>query len=325
MSKSFKGSDFLVLAAVKLTDAKHHALGPAAALCRRTGMRLRLISAVEVDQFSSLQESPYDMFDFTVIGRSLGECLRAQAEDELKALAAKLDVGTPVTTSVVVSKPAQAILSEATVSGAHFIITGAAKGSHQFVPKGMSTALSLMMDSTLPVMVVSNACNLDLTLDRHKILVADDLSQSSERAVLAAFDLAAALGHTDVHHVHVNALNIETFATGAQELIREHGSGLYKDLGPTEMWDEVQRHLNERMRRRVPNRIQSLDLTEGQYYSEVRNGAVESELERAIEEAGADILVFGRHHAIHRRPFAIGRVPFHFMLSQDRALIVIPE
>jgi hypothetical protein len=35
--------------------------------------------------------------------------------------------------------------------------------------------------------------------------------------------------------------------------------------------------------------------------------------------------VFGRHQSFHRRPFTIGHVPFHFTLSTDRALLIVPS
>lgn len=324
MPKAYKGSHSLVLAAVKVGDENHLPLRAAAQMCRRTGMRLRLVTVIETGQRPGIRYTPYDMFDFTALDRARGDELRAKAANDLHSLADTLEIGAPVETSVIVGDPAQGILSDAVVSGASLIVVGAAKGGHRFVPKGMSTALSLMADSSVPVLVVNDACTTELGRKSLKILVADDLSESCERAVLVAFDLAVALGHTDVHHVHANALNMETIADTVQRMRKSRERDSDKDLGPTELWDAAQRDLHERIRSRAPIRSLFLETSGGTYRPEIRNGGAEAELDKAIETAAPDLLVFGRHQSIHRRPFAIGRVPFHFMLSQNKAVLIVP-
>lgn len=324
MSNDTKSLQPLVLAAVKLGTVDHPSLRVASQLCRRTGMRLRLVTAIELDTAAAGRYGPNDMFDFTAIGRSEGDGQRAQAEDTLQSMAAKLELDSKVEISAIVGAPTQAILSDAVVSGASFIVTGAAKGSHHFVPKGLSTALTLIAESPIPVLVVNESCALDLTRKNLKILVGDDLSESCERSVLASFDLAIGLGRTDVHHVHANALSIETFAANVQKLRAMRGNDPAADIGPTELWEEVQRDLHQRIRSRTRDRTSRLEATGGHYWPEIRNGRVELEIEKAIETAAPDIIAFGRHVPVHRRPFTIGRVPFHFMLSQDRAILVVP-
>lgn len=324
MSNNAKILRPLILASVKLGIIDHPSLRVAIQLCRRTGMRLRLVTAIEPDPDATRSYGPNDMFDFTAIGRSEGDEEREQAEDELRRIAAQLEFGSDVEVSVIFGTPAQAILSDAVVSGASFIVTGAAKGSHHFVPKGLSTALTLMADSPIPVLVINEACRLDVNRESLKILLADDLSESCERSIATVFDLAIGLRQTDVHHVHANALSMETFARNVQKMRALRAGNPKDDIGPTELWEEVQRDLHARLRSRTRARVASLESAGGHYWPEIRNGRVETEIERAIETIAADIVAFGRHHPVHRRPFSIGRVPFHFMLSQDRALLVAP-
>ncbi len=288
-------------------------------------MRLRLVSIVDLDQFRDVRYRPNDLFDFTLVGRIIGDEAQASVQDELRRMAMKLDVGSPVTTTVSIGKTAQCIIAEATVSGSSVIVTGASKGNHRFVPKGLSTALSLMADSPVPVAVINDACHVDLTRESLKIFVADELSGASERAVLVAFDLAVALRQTDMVHVHANPLNMETFTKAIQRLENSRNEGYLRDFGPSEMWDAAQRDLLDQIRLRAPNRSLFLEAAGGKYQPEVLNGGVIPEIEKAIEATNPDLLVFGRHHTVHRRPFSIGKVPFHFMLSHNRPLVIVPS
>ncbi len=325
MPKSFRGNHSQVLAAVKMGDDDHPSLKFAAQLCRRTGMRLRLVSVVDLDQFRDVRYAPNDLFDFTLVRSIIGDDAQASVEDELRRMAMKLDVGSPVTTSVSIGKTAQCVIAEATVSGSSVIVTGASKGNHRFVLKGLSTALSLMAESPVPVAVINDACHVDLTRESLKIFVADELSGASERAVLVAFDLALALRRTDVVHVHANPLDMETFAKAIQRLENFRDEGYLKDFGPSEMWDAAQRDLLDQIRHRASSRTLFLETVGGKYQPEVLYGGVLPEMEKTIEAQNPDLLVFGRHHTVHRRPFSIGKVPFHFMLSHNRPLVIVPS
>jgi nucleotide-binding universal stress UspA family protein len=323
MPKTFKGPNSLVLACVKPGEFSTSSLKAAVSLCKRTGMRLRLVSAVE-PALMYLQFPAIEMYDFTAISRAESNELKAQVEDELKQFAQSLELDSKVETSVVVGQPAQVALSDAVANGVSLIVTGAANGSHRFVPKGLSTALSLMADSHMPVLVVKENGALDFSKEALNIVVADDLSANCERAVLAAFDLAIALGDTDVHHIYSNSLTMQNFARNVQKLRELHDDDSATDISPTDLWEKTRINLHERLRLRAPGRSLFLEAAGGHYWPEIRDGSVELALEKVIESASPELIVFGRHHSFHRRPFAIGRVPFHFMMSMDRPILVVP-
>jgi nucleotide-binding universal stress UspA family protein len=325
MPKTYKGPSSLVLASVKPGGSMNPSLRAAVQLCKRTGMRLRLVSAIEASQVKNLRYAPKEMFDFTAISRSESAELKAQVEDDLRSIANNLELEQRVEISVVIGKPAQVILSDAVVNGATMIVTGAAAASHRFVPKGLSTALMLMADSPIPVLVVKNNCEVNLSRKGLKLFVADDLSESCERAVLVGFDLATALGQTDLYHVYANAMTFEDFIRNLKKLREINKVDSKADFGSTELWEETTRILYEKLKLRAPGRNQFLETAGGHYWPEIRDGDIETSLEKSIDTAAPDILVFGRLQSFHRRPFTIGQVPFHFMLSTDRALLIVPS
>jgi nucleotide-binding universal stress UspA family protein len=286
-------------------------------------MRLRLVAVIE-SELDEAALTPVEMYDFTAIARLANQASKDLAAEELKAVAARIELDSPVTSTVVVGSVAPAVIAEAVTSGSALIVCGAARGSHRFVPKGISTALGLMADAPVPVLVMNDICPLDLRQTQQSLLIADDLSANCAGVPVTACNLAIAIGHTDVHHVHVNALSMETLASAAEKSIAMHGEMIFKDVGPSVLWEIVQRDLQEHIIRRSKGAGERIVAAGGQYCAKLRNGRVESELEKAVEATQANILVFGRHHSLHRKPFAIGKVPFHMMLAHNRALVVVP-
>jgi nucleotide-binding universal stress UspA family protein len=264
------------------------------------------------------------MYDFSAISRSESNDLKAQMEDELQQFAKSLELETKVETSIVVGQAAQVALSDAVVSGASIIVTGAANRSHRFVPKGLSTALTLMAESPTPVLVVKEGSQLNLSGESLNIVVADDLSDNCERAVLAAFDLAVGLGDTDLHHIYANSLTMQNFALNVEKLRELRKDDSSTDISPTDLWEKTRSSIRERLRLRAPGRELFLEAAGGHYWPEIKDGSVESALEKVIDSASPELIVFGRHHSFHRRPFAVGKVPFYFMMSIERPILVVP-
>ena len=52
---------------------------------------------------------------------------------------------------------------------------------------------------------------------------------------------------------------------------------------------------------------------------------VSAEFDQVIDEIKPDIIAFGHHEAIHRRPLTLGKMPFYAMLKHDLPLLLIPD
>ena len=46
---------------------------------------------------------------------------------------------------------------------------------------------------------------------------------------------------------------------------------------------------------------------------------------QAQSEDKPDLIVFGRHEGIHWKPFSVGKVRFHSMLSLDVPILMVPK
>jgi len=324
MGKRFKGNHSRVTVAVAADANAPQLVEAAAGFCRRTGMKMRL---VQVAEYWVGRSWPREMTLEGPLGEAIGvvedESVRL-AQSHLRRLAEGVGRGIEVETNVLTGYPGECIIADAIASQSSFIITGASKGNHRFVPRGLSTALTLMSDSPVPVMVIQAGTTPRFDGDGFRMMVADDLTDHSEKAVVAAFDLASALGNVRLHHLHINGLTEQNLTAALEAAAAASHSGTIRGVSASEVFRLAVRTIEGKMGARAPGRRSVLEAHRGIYSSEVRSGDVVDELHAAAGAFHADLLVFGRHRAFRRKPFVIGQVPFYAMLSPERPVVVVP-
>ncbi len=324
MGKRFKGSRATLVAALGLSETDKHILDAASAICSKTKMNLRLVHVVE-PWAGPLWSIPV-AGEAAISGmiQTVEEQSQMTAEQELKQLADSIKGDFEITTNVLTGRVAHGLISDAVVNKGSMILTGAAPGSHAFVPKGLSTALTLMAESPIPVMVVSQDCKVDFSRGDLKVLAADDLTDSSLSVVHVAYDLAASLGHSNVEHLHVNSLDLETLRASLSNAQAASHSVVDPAVSAESLFEMIKKDLTEKMKQRSPLHMSSLEASGGKYTYNIVNGNPSEAINNEVERTGVDVLVCGRHQTFHRKPFLIGRVPFSAMLSLGRAVVVAP-
>ena len=324
MGKRFRGDSRTVVLAVRADEGAQSLVDAAMQLCRRTGMKLRI---VQVAEYWIGRSWPRELTIEGPLAEAVdaveGESIR-MAEKHLRKMAESAGRGLEVETNVLSGNASECIIADALANRASLIITGAGRGSHRFVPRGMSTALSLMADAPIPVLVIQEGCRPKFDMDGQVVLIADDLSEHSERAVLTGFDLATALGKTKVKHVHVNAISEENLRVALEGVASASRSGQVRGISAGEIHELALKTLDAKLRQRAAGMKAVLEASSSEVSCHLRSGDVIDELNKAAEETKADFVVFGRHRAFRRKPFLIGQVPFYAMLSPDRPVLVVP-
>lgn len=308
----------VVTAAVALDGRSQPLVGIAADLCRRTGKKLHLLHAVEPWGVPFLGAPGLAEAAEAVEGHA-----KAAAERHLAELAGGVE-GVAVTTTVVVGKPAERIGKEAESAGSCLLLIGADARQRRFMPRGFSTALSLMVTAPVPVFCVDVAATPRLPDDALAILLADDLSPQSEAAVSFAFDLASAFGDATLHHLHVNGMTLEGLRSGLEVAAATARTAVNPARTAADVFDALVRKMREELGARAASYRDYLEEAGGAYQAEVRTGQVRAELQAFVDANEPDVLVFGRHRSVHTRPFFLGRMPLEAMLAFARPVIVVP-
>jgi nucleotide-binding universal stress UspA family protein len=188
-----------------------------------------------------------------------------------------------------------------------------------------STTLTLMHEAPLPVLAVPNNHALDFAKAPFRMLIADDLLESTQEAARKAYEFAASLSSCHLRHVHVHGDLAERVRHLWQNLVGRAASALGEDITSEE--EAVAAEFKARKERltRQGYPFTSEPARRGVSVEiDMRSGAVESELSAAIKDSDADVVIFGRHRLLHTRPLLIGRMPFHAMLRANCGVLMVP-
>ncbi|MEZ4744183.1 MAG: universal stress protein [Bdellovibrionota bacterium] len=229
-----------------------------------------------------------------------------------------------VETIVLEGRPSAEIAQDAFSSGVELaIVAPGAKGN--FIPYGYSTTINLMAQSKVPVMAIPQPAFKKELPERPCFLIADNLEDVSKGALAFTHHVASRFSNSKIVHIHV--------AKGSKDEILKFGDLLqekmnlgivpHKDnFSPQSFYNSVEDGVQKILRGRM-EAISNLD--NENYECAALFGKVSEQLAYAIEKWQPDFLVFGRHELMHMKPFSIGKMPFHGMLSYEIPIFLVPK
>lgn len=295
-------------------------------LCRRTGKTLCLLHVVEpwLDHaHSSRPLGPQD--PLWNVNQAVETSARDLARNKLDELAQMIPPHMPVIKRIVSGKPVDMIIKEVVDTSSAMLLVGADFGNLKFVPRGLSTALSLMVSSPVPVFVADGATLSNSFNSKPKFLIADDLGIQSESAVDFGYGLATALRGSQVQHIHISGLTLENLQAGLATAAASSHTPFNTKTSASDVFAAINEDLKNKLLKRGEKHIDLLEASEGQALVDVLTGTVYDQLAEYTTKHNPDVIVFGRHHAYYTKPFFIGRLPYRTMLALKRPVILVPN
>lgn len=312
-----------VVVAVGLDDHAAGLVAAGAAIAARTGKPLHVVHVVE-PWHTRLAGRPLEPASpLWSAARAVEHNATAIASERLSQMAARHATELKVRTHVVVGKPATEIARMALDLNAALLVVGARLGDTAPRIAGLSTALTLMETSPVPVLVADARHAPVFPEHPLKILVADDLADDTEDAIAFAAAFAAAWRGAWVHHVHVNPLDRETLTDALQTAT----AAARTNAGSTvaDVYDAYLETQGRCLLARADDQRPYVEAAGGTYTTELATGSVRPQISEVFAVMHPDILVFGRHRAVHREPFFFGRMPVRAMLAHGKPVLVVPE
>lgn len=324
MTESPSHNKGLAVVALAFDDRKEVLVQSAISLARRFGMSLKLIHGVEPPVYDTMVvETPTIVSIPTPILEETARQIK-ERRMEMTALVERLKkLRIDVSADVIEGDAVRSIISCATNLRANLILTACHPEKGRFLPQGLSTALSLMHEAPLPVLVVGDS-PIDFEAEHFRILVADDLQQSTQEAVRKCYELASHMPGSHVRHVHIHGDFREMLKETWQDL-REKIPGL-KEVAPTPetVWrEDYEARLLALRRQSMPFRL-SAEKNKVFIEPDVRTGSVQKEIENVVTEFKPQLAVFGRHRLLKTKPFLIGRVPLRTMVEFKNSILLVP-
>lgn len=311
MLARFPSSKAKIGVAVSFDERLEQVLTVAQRLGRMTGCSLRLIHVCDPWTKSYLatavEAGPPDLVN------ALKEESARIAGRRVTALARTL--GDHCEVAVAAGDVVKCLAEDAESNGVGLLVVGASKGGLASTSMGFSTAVSLISESTVPVLVVNEEACLELARDGLNIVVADDFSDVALEGLALGFALAQAVRGSTLVHAHVETYSdLQLFRKGKAQA----------KVSPNQISGMLQ-SAEAKLLERCGDRAGRLEADGGHYQMEVVAGSVPDELERTAVACRADLTIFGQHRVFHRHAMQVGQVPFKAMLSQNRPVIVVPH
>jgi nucleotide-binding universal stress UspA family protein len=323
MMKHFSNPSDPILVAVNLDESAQSVLTAA----RQWALRLkRPIKLMHVCDYWVGRTWANDLM---LGGAVLSNIAESAEEEAINAAKKSLDVmaknflqGVETFIDVVVGFSDEAIRAQAVTSHAACIMVGGTHAEYRFVPKGLSTVLSLLSESSCPVVVIPKGWkgHFDQAV---RILVGDDLTAQSETAVHAGYALAANFGaQTQVLHCHVNQMTKEAL-TSALSTASAAAHAPESALNRDDIWQAAQQSLEKRLSLRAMDQRIKIAKQGGHVQDLLLNGDASELLLKTANDKDAHLLVFGRHRTWRQKPFSVGHLPFHSMLKSGKPIVVV--
>lgn len=327
MYDRFKGQEEKIILAVSLEGDEHSLVKAALDFAARTDMTLRLVHICEPWKGRHLAATYPGEYLSSHISQLADEKRLRDAEKRMADFVDSIDTSLPLESGVIFGHAAQGIYAEALTQRASLIMCATQHAQEWVLMKGFSTALDLLSRSTIPVLVMPNGADARFSEDRWTILAADDLSEGSRDALGVASELAYNLGGS--RFIHFTAFeqekkDLKSFAAHVLEMMAsdqlEHNAEFSKDTVIQETRNRVSREQKQRL-----GFVSNLLATHnGDYMQCITFGNALREIKQCVNRENPTLLVFGKHETIHRKPFAIGKVPFYAIFQIRVPVMVVP-
>ncbi len=323
MFARFSGNDRKIVAGIKLpvdTSFVKSVLN----LARRTEMSVSFVHVVEP---MYLAGSTYPGEYVSINIAKMAEVQRIEdANIQLKKVMEEFQEDYSFETKVLVGNPSEAIRSESFAMQASLVVAGVKAVSRRFVPKGFSTAVGLMAESSIPVLTIPEGNTFAFDSSRLTLLVADDLTPTSADVVPTVAELAGTLKNSELIHFHSHPETKGRLKRWAEQISNIMAINEFEydfSINHDSIVEDTEKQISKQLKARVEVPISYLEKNDVAYIQRITFGDVAEELSGTIKSTNPDFIAFGRHHFLHKQPFAIGKVPFYSMLEFEKPVLLV--
>jgi nucleotide-binding universal stress UspA family protein len=329
MYESFKHPKAKILIGVQFDDKLPALLTYAKHFAKLFKARLRLTHVSDVfNAYPWSQLYPSGYVSPTLI-KAMEEQAEEEAQNKMRQVVNEHFANDPVQpeTQCLTGLVADSLDADARLSRSSLVMVAVKERSYKLMPRGFSTVLSLMAHSKVPVMVIPAEAKPPQEGTPLKLLFCDDLKPHSQAGIGLALDIIAGISYGELHHVHFHEKDqsdVEAMAQDIQQMMSMGRIPFDDKFSSAKLVDQIKAYIEQKMLGRLGDAKLIVEENGGTYFNRIYFGDVADQLTRCIEEVNPDLVIFGRHELVHRKPLGIGKLPFYAMLNVGKPIIVAP-
>jgi nucleotide-binding universal stress UspA family protein len=217
------------------------------------------------------------------------------------------------------------LIDEAKKCGAVLIVVGAAATRYKFVPSGFSVAISLLDASPLPVLVVNNESEVDLTESTLRMVIADDLGEFSESALNTCAAIAKVLPRSEIHHVHVTGSAGKLLLDTMKKYWETMGSLISTTIKPGDCYASDMESRQKDMEDRAQKIMDVSNILNTTYRQEILTGGTGKEIFDYAKEVNPHLMIFGQHHIWRLDKEELGSLKHWQMIEHSTLSLIMPN
>jgi nucleotide-binding universal stress UspA family protein len=318
-----QSSQGTVIVALNFNSQSKVLVDTAVGMCQRSGWGLRLLHVVTPPPSVVWYGEITPGLRLADLAEAELEISKNEAKFKLEQIAKGVPANIDVSVSVVADDVAEGVLTETKSKEAKLLVCGSIGGSYRFVPKSMSTLLSLMAQAPIPVLVLNDAAPHAFPQDRLKIIVLDDLSEETAHIFHGNFKFLSHVKEIDVLHVHVSGLNKATLAAALTAANAASRNGVNLEVEVDDLFSSMQDKAIKRLQERSADLRTDSENRKIHYKTQIEYGNIHDAIDRLTKAFQPDILCFGKHSSIRHKPFALGQVPYSSMLANKLPVLIL--
>ncbi|RZA24690.1 MAG: hypothetical protein EOP10_09160 [Proteobacteria bacterium] len=312
-----------ILVAVLLNSGDDPILTTARYLARKLHAPLHIVHAVR-PMFSYVGAGDIVVNPYYGYEMNFNDKEEQIARSKLDALSGAFD-DVEVSTHLIRDFPPEAVLTLADELNAGLIIAGVSEDAGGFL-SGVSTGFTLASEANVPVLLVPQHEGVRFE-GPLRILVADNFGEEGQAALDAAVQLANELHAESLTHVHVQDMSFQDVDRMIESVRESMILGQIPsdpELNREYYIDKVKARTQTELMKRYEESIEP-HLNSTRYEAAVGFGKPSEEIHNEVNRVGAQMMVFGRHHLVHRKTLSLGRIPYPAMVEDGVATLVVPD
>ena len=329
MFDAFAKGHFKALVGLKFEGMAESFLDYVRDFSQRTEASLRLVHAVGYGAEYSWVPTYYGEPYFKPVMRAAQAEERRRMQQRLEQFKHRLAGRGEPETRVSFGSPEEVLMGDALATNCSLIVVGTSRRSTNIAPFGFSTSLSLMAHANCPVMAVPEDVQALDTSRNWRILYADDLADRSRGALNVALEMSYGFGKVDFHHVHFCDSSESKVAQAGDKILELMNASTIpfdENVLKYDFLEQTKIRIKEKMDTRLGSAKAMFGMSDCLYHQHVFFGDdTRSQLAECVDRLNPDILVFGRHSTLHRKPLAVGKLPFSAMVCHRKPVVVAPD
>lgn len=327
MFHRFRGDDRKIVFGVKFDSSTIKNLKGACELAKHTGMTLRLVHVIE-----KWQEhlpgcyTPGSYFSSKLSAINEDNCIK-DANAKFEELKSMIPPDIKIEQNILVGAVAESLICDAISSQAALILCSYRPMSDQYLPKGLSTALSLLADASVPILAVPQGYQLDYHKKPFKIIACDSLMDDCSEAISTACELGLDIGNTSIVHLHIHQktpAEIAEWGEQVQSVMESYKLQVPSEFEVDNIMEKTRKKIGHQLDQRIGMLKSIIPLKNAcEYSQEVLFGDLFEQFANMITQEDPDVIAFGKHQRFHIKSLAIGSMPSYTMLGLGRPVLAV--